>query len=140
MQDNRSFSNSGVLRGLHSQKKHPQGQLVFVVEGEIFDVCVDLRRRSPTFKKWFGTRLSAREPKQVYMPPGIAHGFCVLGNAPATVHYKCSGLYRPNDEGGLNWRDPEIAIAWPLEFPVMSERDRNYPFLKDLAPADFPHV
>lgn len=137
VQDNRSYSRAGILRGLHYQKRHPHGQLVWIVEGEIFDVVVDLRRDSPTFRKWYGRHMSAKTPEQIYMPPGFAHGFCVLGDS-AAVHYKCTGQYRPNDEGGLNWKDPDIGIDWPVDGPMVSARDEAFPNLADFKDTDYP--
>jgi dTDP-4-dehydrorhamnose 3,5-epimerase len=122
VQDNHSRSVGPILRGLHAQLRHPQGKLVRAVAGEIFDVAVDLRRGSPTFKRWVGETLSAANFRQLWVPPGFAHGFCVLGDA-AEVEYKCTALYDRDDELTLAWNDPEIAIAWPLAEPVLSARD-----------------
>ncbi len=112
VQDNQSKSRKGVLRGLHFQKQHPQGKLVRVLEGEVFDVAVDLRRDSETYGKWFGVILTADNNKQFYISEGFAHGFLVLSDS-ATFCYKCTDFYRPDDEGGLAWNDPEIGIDWP---------------------------
>lgn len=134
VQDNESHSKQGVVRGLHFQKKNPQGKLVRVIEGEVFDVGVDLRRNSPTFGKWFGVILSAENKKQFYVPEGFAHGFAVLSEM-ATFVYKCTRLYDPTDELGLLWNDPEIGIEWPLPkgvSPLLSEKDQNNPTLKNL--------
>jgi dTDP-4-dehydrorhamnose 3,5-epimerase len=139
VQDNRSVSLRGVLRGLHYTKRHPQGQLVWVVEGAVYDVCVDLRRGSPTYGRWFGTVLDELDAKQVYMPPGFAHGFYVLGER-AAVHYKCTNIYRPDDEGGLLWSDPAIGIAWPVSDPLVSVRDSAYPTLDAVGVDELPHV
>ena len=112
VQDNQSKSVKGVLRGLHFQKRYPQAKLVRVVSGAVFDVAVDLRRDSPTFKRWHGVELSAENHKQLYIPEGFAHGFLVLSSG-AELCYKVSDFYRPDDEGGLAWNDPEIGIKWP---------------------------
>ncbi|ORU00981.1 dTDP-4-dehydrorhamnose 3,5-epimerase [Anaerovibrio sp. JC8] len=112
VQDNESMSKKGVLRGLHYQKQYPQGKLVRVIDGTVFDVAVDLRQNSPTFGKWFGTVLSADNKKQFYISPGFAHGFLVLSDV-ARFCYKCTDFYHPGDEGGLAWNDPEIGIEWP---------------------------
>lgn len=112
VQDNQSMSVKGVLRGLHFQKEHPQGKLVRVVRGRVFDVAVDLRKDSPTFGKWHGIELSAENKKQFYIPEGFAHGFLVLSDE-AEFCYKCTDFYHPGDEGGLAWNDPEIGIVWP---------------------------
>jgi dTDP-4-dehydrorhamnose 3,5-epimerase len=125
IQDNQSRSVKGVLRGLHFQVKTPQAQIVTVMRGEIFDVCVDLRQNSQTFGMWFGARLSDSGPRQIYMAPGFAHGFCVLSEF-ADLHYKVSQKYNPNDEGGLHWNDPHINIKWPIQNPVVSNRDNLY--------------
>lgn len=134
VQDNESRSKKGVLRGLHFQKKNPQGKLVRVIEGEVFDVAVDLRKGSPTFGKWEGVVLSEENKKQFYIPEGFAHGFAVLSER-ATFVYKCTRLYDPTDEGGLAWDDPEIGIKWPVENgfkPLLSEKDTKNPLLKNL--------
>ena len=112
VQDNQSSSSKGVLRGLHFQKQHPQGKLVRVIQGTVFDVVVDLRSHSETYGKWFGEILSAENNKQFYIPEGFAHGFLVLSDT-AEFCYKCTDFYRPGDEGGLAWNDPEIDIKWP---------------------------
>ena len=112
VQDNESVSTKGVLRGLHFQKTHPQGKLVRVMEGRVFDVAVDLRKDSPTFGKWFGVELTEDNHKQFYISPGFAHGFLVLSER-AKFAYKCTDFYHPEDEGGLAWNDPAIGIIWP---------------------------
>lgn len=112
VQDNQSRSTKGVLRGLHFQKQFPQGKLVRVISGTVFDVAVDLRSGSETFGKWFGVELTAENKKQFYIPEGFAHGFLVLSDT-AEFCYKCTDFYRPEDEGGLAWNDPKIGIAWP---------------------------
>ncbi|MDO4300388.1 MAG: dTDP-4-dehydrorhamnose 3,5-epimerase [Clostridia bacterium] len=111
VQDNQSSSSKGVLRGLHFQKQYPQGKLVRVVKGKVFDVAVDLRGGSGTYGKWFGTELSEENKKQFYIPEGFAHGFAVLSDI-AEFCYKCTDFYHPGDEGGLAWNDPEIGIDW----------------------------
>lgn len=133
VQDNESHSRQGVLRGLHFQKTSPQGKLVRVTEGEVFDVAVDLRRSSPTFGKWYGLLLSAENKKQFYVPEGFAHGFLVT-SPEATFVYKCTRLYDPTDEGGLLWNDPALGIAWPTEgiSVLLSEKDKKNLPLGDL--------
>ncbi len=132
VQDNHSRSAQGTLRGLHAQRRQPQGKLIRCVEGEIFDVAVDIRRGSPTFSRWVGLSLSADDFRQLYVPPGFAHGFCVV-RGPAQVEYKCTTLYDPADELGILWNDPDIAVAWPVGAPELSEKDRRLPLLADLA-------
>lgn len=112
VQDNQSMSVKGVLRGLHFQKEFPQGKLVRVIKGKVFDVAVDLRKGSATYGKWFGIELSEENKKQFYIPEGFAHGFLVLSDV-AEFCYKCTDFYHPGDEGGLAWNDPEIGIEWP---------------------------
>lgn len=112
VQDNQSMSTKGVLRGLHFQINHPQGKLVRVIKGKVFDVAVDLRKESETYGKWFGVELSEENKKQFYISPGFAHGFLVLSDV-AEFCYKCTDFYHPNDEGGLAWNDPSIGIEWP---------------------------
>lgn len=127
VQDNQSKSKKGVLRGLHFQIKHPQGKLVRVISGEVFDVGVDLRKTSPTYRRWFGAVLSAENKKQLYIPEGFAHGFLVLSDEAEFV-YKCTEFYHPEDEGGFIWNDPAIGVEWPLERVgeiVLSERDKK---------------
>lgn len=131
VQDNHSRSMKHVLRGLHFTKNKPQAQLLTVMRGKIFDVVVDIRKDSQTFGQWFGTELSDAGPRQIYMADGFAHGFCVLSDY-ADLHYKVSQRYDPSDDGGLRWNDPGIEIDWPVNTPVMSNRDRNHPLLKDL--------
>jgi dTDP-4-dehydrorhamnose 3,5-epimerase len=131
-QDNHSFSAArGVLRGLHAQLRHPQGKLVRAVIGEIFDVAVDLRPDSPSFGGWVGEVLSGDNFRQLYVPPGCAHGFFVLSGS-AHVEYKCTDLYDPEDEIGLAWDDPDVAIEWPAGDPLLSDRDRAWPRLAEL--------
>jgi len=130
VQDNLSFSTKNILRGLHFQKTKPQAKLVQVVCGEIFDVAVDLRPDSLTFGKWSAAVISGENKRQLFIPQGFAHGFCVL-SASAHVVYKCSDYYDPDDEGGLLWSDPDIAIDWPLQDPILSAKDRQYGYLAD---------
>lgn len=131
VQDNFSFSKKNVLRGLHFQKKNSQGKLVRVAQGEVFDVAVDLRKDSASFKHWFGINLSESNRKQLWIPPGFAHGFLVLSDY-ACFEYKCTNYYDPNDEFSLLWNDPEIGISWPTNNPLLSEKDANGNLFKDL--------
>lgn len=132
VQDNHSRSSKGVLRGLHFQKTKPQGKLVRVVTGEVFDVAVDIRKGSPSFGKWEGVLLSGDNKRQFWVPPGFAHGFVVLSDV-ADFEYKCTDFYDPNDEGAIKWDDPDIAIDWPFDFePSLSAKDELAGFLKDL--------
>nr|MBP3599052.1 dTDP-4-dehydrorhamnose 3,5-epimerase [Eubacterium sp.] len=134
VQDNQSMSKKGVLRGLHFQKKHPQGKLVRVLSGEVFDVAVDIRKGSPTYGQWFGVVLSAENMKQFYVSPGFAHGFFVMSET-AVFSYKCTDFYHPEDEGGIRWDDPEIGIQWPIEpgmEVILSEKDRVYEGIQSL--------
>jgi dTDP-4-dehydrorhamnose 3,5-epimerase len=124
VQDGHSSSGRGVLRGLHAQLRRPQGKLVRVVEGEIFDVAVDARPGSATFGRWVGVRLSSDNFLQMWIPPGFLHGFCVTG-AAAQVVYKCTELYDPSDEIGVLWNDPDLAIGWPIRDPILSDKDRR---------------
>jgi dTDP-4-dehydrorhamnose 3,5-epimerase len=130
VQDNHSFSRRGALRGLHAQKQRPQGKLVRAVEGEMFDVAVDIRRGSPTFARWYGAVLSGENFCQLWIPPGFAHGFCVLSE---TVHveYKCTDFYDAADELAVAWDDPAIGVAWPLRDPVLSAKDQKARRLAD---------
>ena len=122
VQDNHSRSSYGVLRGLHFQKTKPQGKLVRVVSGKVFDVAVDIRRDSPTLGQWAGVVLSADNKKQFWVPPGLAHGFLVLSDT-ADFEYKCTDYYDPSDEGCLAWNDPQVGIEWPNSDPVLSAKD-----------------
>ncbi|GAC1463763.1 MAG: dTDP-4-dehydrorhamnose 3,5-epimerase [Vulcanimicrobiaceae bacterium] len=131
VQDNHSRSIRGTLRGLHLQLGRPQAKLIRVVEGEIYDVAVDVRRRSPTFARWVATILSAENFRQCYVPPGFAHGFCVV-SPDAQVEYKCTDLYEPATEIGVAWNDPTLSIPWPVAQPLLSERDRRNPTLAEL--------
>ena len=138
VQDNQSRSMKGVLRGMHFQVKRPQAQIVTVMRGRVFDVGVDLRPASSTFGKWFGVELHDAGPRQIYMAPGFAHGFCVLSDW-ADLHYKVSRNYDAHDEGGLNWNDLEVGVNWPINNPVVTTRDANYPKLKELKSIQLPH-
>lgn len=132
VQDNQSMSKKGVLRGLHFQINHPQDKLVRVIQGEVFDVAVDLREGSPTFGKWFGVFLSAENKKQFYIPKNFAHGFLVLSDT-AEFTYKCTDFYHPNDEGGLAYNDPDIGVDWPIPEGMeltISEKDQKWGGLK----------
>ena len=132
VQDNHSHSIRGTLRGLHAQIRNPQGKLVRAVVGEIFDVAVDIRPGSPTFGRWVGEILSGENFRQLWVPPGFAHGFCVLSET-AHVQYKCTELYDREDEIAILWNDPGIAIAWPVEAPLLSPKDLAAPTLETLA-------
>ena len=132
VQENHSRSTKGVLRGMHFQLNKPQAQIVTVIRGRIFDVCVDLRHKSPTFSKWYGAELSDNATRQIYMAPGFAHGFCVLSEY-ADLHYKVSQFYDPEDEGGLHWNDSTVGIKWPILNPDVSTRDQDFPYLNDLS-------
>ena len=137
VQDNVSYSRHGVLRGLHYQSPRAQGKLVHVLEGEVFDVAVDVRVGSPTFGRWAGATLSAQNRRQLWIPPGFAHGFCVTGET-ALFCYKCTELYAPEHEGSILWNDPAIGIAWPLEHPTLSAKDAAAPPLAAVSPARLP--
>ena len=139
VQDNQSKSTKGVLRGLHYQINHPQGKLVRVIKGRVFDVAVDIRKGSPTYGKWFGAELSEANKKQFYISPGFAHGFLVLSDE-AEFCYKCTDFYHSDDEGGIMWNDPAIGIDWPEvdgdrmtdgTLLTLSEKDRKHPALKE---------
>jgi dTDP-4-dehydrorhamnose 3,5-epimerase len=132
VQDNHSFSRRGTLRGLHAQMRRPQGKLVRAVEGEMFDVAVDIRRSSPSFGRWVGIVLSGENFRQLWIPPGFAHGFCVLSGS-VHVEYKCTGFYDPADEVSIAWNDPAIGIRWPVETPTLSTRDEAAARLADVA-------
>jgi dTDP-4-dehydrorhamnose 3,5-epimerase len=137
VQDNASWSQHGVLRGLHFQHPRGQGKLVYVLAGEVFDVAVDVRADSPTFGRWTGLTLSAENRKQVYIPPGFAHGFCVTGDS-ALFAYKCTEAYAPEAERTLLWDDADIAVAWPLIDPIVSDKDRMGALLKDTPRGHLP--
>lgn len=131
VQDNRSLSRRGTIRGLHYQLGRPQGKLIWALSGEVFDVAVDIRKRSPTFGKWVGITLSGGSKRGLYIPPDFAHGFCVL-SAEAEFFYKCSDFYSPKDERCIRWNDPDLAIDWPINDPVISEKDAAAPLFKDV--------
>ena len=137
VQDNQSSSTKGVLRGLHFQINYPQDKLVRVVNGEVFDVAVDLREGSPTYGQWYGVILSAENKKQFFIPKNFAHGFVVLSEKAEFV-YKCSDFYHPNDEGGLAWNDPEIGVEWPMPEGmtendlILSEKDKKWGGIREL--------
>jgi dTDP-4-dehydrorhamnose 3,5-epimerase len=140
IQDNHSRSSKGVLRGMHFQIKRPQAQIVTVMRGSIYDVGVDLRPNSATFGNWYGVNLSDKGQRQVYMAPGIAHGFCVLSDF-ADLHYKVSRFYDPSDECGLIWNDFSININWPIESPIIHQRDNCYnSFEKLKSLGHLPHI
>lgn len=137
VQDNLSYSVRGTLRGLHFQLTRAQAKLVQVLEGEIFDVAVDIRYGSPTFGEWVGEILSSRNRRQLFIPEGFAHGFCVLSES-AYFMYKCSDFYAPEDERGVFYADPGVNIQWPVKTPVVSEKDRKNPFLENFGKEDLP--
>lgn len=132
VQDNHSRSRRGVLRGLHAQRQFPQGKLVRVARGEVFDVAVDINPASPQFGQWVGVMLSDRNHRQFWVPPGYAHGFLVISEE-ADFEYKCTDYYHPEDEIGVAWNDPEIGIDWPLATPLLSAKDAALPPLRVLA-------
>jgi dTDP-4-dehydrorhamnose 3,5-epimerase len=137
VQDNYSHSVYGTLRGLHYQIRYPQAKLVQVLQGRIFDVVADIRPGSPSYGRWLSLELSDGDHRQVFIPQGYAHGFCVLSET-ADVGYKCSDFYRPEDEGGILWSDPTLNIAWPISQPVQSLKDSQYPLLQRLTPDQLP--
>jgi dTDP-4-dehydrorhamnose 3,5-epimerase len=130
VQDNHSQSRRGVLRGIHFQNTRPQGKLISVSFGRVFDVAVDLRRDSPTFGQWHGVELSAENQHQLWLAPGLGHAFCALSDT-VHLHYKCTDYYVPGDEGTIAWNDPDLAIAWPLSRPVVSGKDAAAPGLRE---------
>jgi dTDP-4-dehydrorhamnose 3,5-epimerase len=132
VQDNHSKSRRGTLRGLHAQLTHPQGKLIRALVGEIYDVVVDIRKGSPTFKRWYGVTLSAENFRQCYVPPGYAHGFCVISDE-AEIEYKVTDYWDPGDELQLLWNDPEIGIDWPIKDPLLSAKDEKGVRLQDIA-------
>ncbi len=134
VQDNHSRSPHGVLRGLHFQKTRPQGKLVRVSRGAVYDVAVDVDPKSPTFGRYVGVELSDDNHRQVWIPPGYAHGFCVL-SALADFEYKCTDVYFPEDEGGVIWNDPDVAIPWPISAPRLSDKDTRNPTLREMIQA-----
>ena len=131
VQDNHSRSTAGTVRGLHLQLRRPQGKLIRVIEGEVYDVAVDVRRGSPTFGRWVAVTLTSDNFRQCYVPPGFAHGFCVL-TPLAQVEYKCTDLYDRASEIGVAWNDPALAIPWPVREPILSRRDSRHPTLAQL--------
>lgn len=137
VQDNLSYSQQGVLRGLHFQNPDAQGKLVYVIDGEVFDVAIDIRVGSPTFGEWVGNILSGRNKRQVYIPEGFAHGFCVLSET-ALFTYKCTDVYSPSNENGILWNDPDLAITWPLAKPILSNKDKQYSRLRDIDTKKLP--
>jgi len=138
VQDNLAFSaEEGVLRGLHYQLGRAQAKLISVIRGEIFDVVVDIRRGSPTFGKWIGETLSEDDHRQILIPKGFAHGYCVT-KAPAVIIYKCSDYYAPKEERGIRWDDPGLNIDWPVSVPILSEKDRNLPAMDSVSADELP--
>jgi len=137
VQDNMSRSARGILRGLHLQSPNAQGKLVWVVQGSVLDVAVDVRVGSPTFGAHVAEELSEDNKRQLWIPPGLAHGFCVTSESAVFV-YKCTEYYAPADELGVAWDDPDLGIAWPVEAPVISNKDREHPRLRDVDPARLP--
>lgn len=130
VQDNISRSKKGILRGLHFQEPQAQGKLVQALSGAVYDVAVDIRKGSPTFGRWVGAELTEENRHQLWVPPGFAHGFCVLSDS-ADFAYKCTALYAPQHEGAIRWDDPDVGVRWPIEQPVLSEKDAAAPFLRD---------
>lgn len=138
VQDNHSKSVKGTLRGLHFQNPKSQGKLVRVIQGEVFDVAVDIRVGSPTFKKWFGTVLNAENMHQMYIPAGFAHGFCVMSET-AEFEYKCTDFYAPECEIGIAWNDPDVAIEWPVKTPLLSKKDSANSRLSEIPRSKLPN-
>ena len=137
VQDNVSFSAKDVLRGVHSQNPHPQGKLVQVLQGAVWDVAVDIRRNSSHFGRWTAVTLTSETKNQFYIPPGFAHGFCVLSET-ALFAYKCTDFYFPGNEVGFRWDDPEVGIKWPVAAPLLSPKDIALPLLREVAPEHLP--
>ncbi len=141
VQDNHSYSIKGTLRGLHYQLKNPQGKLLYVISGEVFDVAVDIRKGSPTFGQWYGAVLSSENKRQLYISEGFAHGFYVMSDT-ADVTYKCTDVYTPGDDFGLLWSDQKIGIEWPIsekvKIPLLSEKDALNPTLDSIDPELLP--
>jgi dTDP-4-dehydrorhamnose 3,5-epimerase len=133
VQDNLSLSRQGILRGLHFQKPNTQGKLVYVLQGEVFDVAVDLRRSSPTFGRWHGLTLSGENKRQFYVPPGFAHGFAVTSET-ALFSYKCTDFYAPQHEVTVAWDDPDIGVCWPVQNPLLSEKDQRGLRFREMPP------
>lgn len=138
VQDNISFSKKGVLRGLHFQYPQSQGKLIQVLWGQVIDVAVDIRVGSPTFGQWLSEVISDANHKQIYIPPGFAHGYCATSET-AVFSYKCTDFYNPADENGIIWNDPDLNIDWPVKKPILSIKDSNYTRLKDIASEKMPH-
>ena len=138
VQDNVSVSQKGTLRGLHFQHPHAQGKLVQILSGEVMDVAVDIRLDSPTFAKSVSVILSESNHKQVYIPPGFAHGFCVISDT-AIFSYKCTDYYNASAEGGVAWNDPDLEINWPIDNPIITTKDAGYSTLKDISHDSLPH-
>ena len=136
VQDNHSKSSRGVLRGLHYQVRYPQGKLVRIIQGEVLDVVVDIRRGSPTFGQWISVLISAENKKQVWIPGGLAHGFAVLSET-AEFCYKVTDYYHPEDEAGIRWDDPQLGIDWQIQNPVLSPKDQALPYLNEVT-SDLP--
>lgn len=139
VQDNLSLSSKGVLRGLHYQEPESQGKLVHVLQGEVFDVAVDIRLGSGTFGRWLGVTLSSENKRQFYVPAGFAHGFIVISDT-ALFAYKCTELYRPQHDHSVRWNDPDIGIAWPTNNPVLSSKDSEAPRLADIPHEELPTI
>lgn len=141
VQDNHSRSRAGILRGLHYQWPHPQGKLISVARGSVFDVAVDIRRGSPHFGRWFGTVLSDQNHCQLWVPPGFAHGFCVMSEE-VDFTYKCTEYYRPEHDAAIRWDDPAIGVEWPLDTltPLLSPKDQIAPLLADIPADRLPQV
>ena len=136
VQDNYSRSSQGILRGLHYQIQHPQGKLVQVLHGKVFDVVVDLRKPSPAFGRWFSIELSEETCRQVFVPPGCAHGFCVLSDE-ADYMYQVTEYWDGSDATGVAWNDPDLAVPWPISDPIVSERDQHNPTMRELFPGRY---
>ncbi len=137
VQDNVSFSKRGVLRGLHFQYSQSQGKLIQILSGGVVDIVVDIRKGSPTFSQWVSEELSDANHRQMYIPPGFAHGFCVISDT-AVFSYKCTDYYNPATENGIIWNDPDLNIDWPIKEPILSPKDKEYPRLKDFRPDKLP--
>ncbi len=137
VQDNHSRSSKGVLRGLHFQLENPQGKLVSAGTGTVFDVAADVNPDSPTYRQWVGVELSEENHRQLWIPPGYAHGFCVLSDI-ADFQYKCTALYHPASDGGVLWNDPELDIAWPIDTPLLSQKDQQLPMLSEAKREQLP--
>jgi dTDP-4-dehydrorhamnose 3,5-epimerase len=138
VQDNISQSSKNVLRGLHYQLEKPQGKLIWVMQGKVLDIAVDIRHGSPTFGQFVSVVLDAEKPQQIYIPPGFAHGFCVL-SATAIFYYKCTDYYHPISEKGVIWNDADLKLPWPIDNPLLSSKDSLYPTLNNIPQEDLPH-